>query len=215
MRRTVLVLIIVGGLGATAALAMNLARLNDFPAAWWPAEAARVQPGPSGSAAPGQVPAPPPAAATAPAVSAAPPASAAEGSPPGGWVDPMSGAPLPAPPLFDRYVVKGEPCAPETKVEVITEERIKAGPVARFYTTGSRVEESEAYRSQLKRLPLGKEWPWYEAKIEEMGFRFLDATRSARDRPRFELERDGLHFRLEIACDSTGRVTSIDPGPNL
>ncbi len=120
-----------------------------------------------------------------------------------------------APPLAWRYIVVQDPCPPPTTQEIVAEERIGAGPVVRFYTRGSRVEESEADRAALATLPLGRTWPWYEARIREMGFVFVDATWSARDRPRFALEKDGLRFRLEIACDSFGKIVSIDAGPNL
>jgi len=119
-------------------------------------------------------------------------------------------------PLFERYVVQVEIHPPEpAPLEVIAEDRIGAGPVVRFHTRGSRVEESEGYRAELRGLSPGREWPSYVAAIEGMGFAFVDAAMGPLDRPRFALERNGLRFVLEVALDGHGRVARIDVGPNL
>ncbi len=117
--------------------------------------------------------------------------------------------------LVHRFVVERNIWTPPSTSEIIAEERTGAGPVVRFHTRGSRVEESESYRNELQNLPLGRRWPWYQGMIQEMGFQVRDATWSGLERPQLSLVKNGLYFVLELSCDSSGRVLSINASPNL
>src|SRR5882672_5845895 len=61
--------------------------------------------------------------------------------------------PRPQGPLFERYVVEANPCPEPSAQEIEGEFQSRAGSTARFYLQGSRVVESEAYRSELRGLP--------------------------------------------------------------
>ncbi len=171
-----------------------------LPASGGPAEEAASP----GAPAEPEVPAPPPLEGYYSGEPAPPPAGLDRSMPP-----------HPRGPLFSRYVEDADPCPPPTDREVQGEWRNRAGSVARIYIQGSRAEESEAYRGELARLPLGQRWDWYRDRIQELGFTFRDAAWSAMDHPRFGLEKNRLYFRLEIECDSGGKVSALRLDPHF
>ena len=123
--------------------------------------------------------------------------------------------PRPQGPLFERYVVEANPAPAPTLQEIVGERQNRAGSTARFLVEGSRANESEAYRSELRALPLGRTWDWYRDQLLAQGFSFRDATFGPRDRPRYCVVKNRIQFRLEIALDSRGRVKELQVDPNL